>query len=246
MGTSGMGQTPRHSGTARSAGPGIHNPGACDYRGLDSGFAPSARPGMTERPLPLEPLPRWRDFGHQVAHQPLVVQRLHRHLARHEPRRAGIDGLAIELDHAFLARIGIDAGEADGERGIAVGADPAQAVEHRLAGLERHLVALEAPHLGGGAPPDIERRGLAHCAATAAATGTGPKASRPLVSRAVWLTCHSGSRPEKSSRWWAPRLSVRRSAAAATVRATSSMLRRSSQSIRCMSNGPPSPGGPSP
>jgi hypothetical protein len=35
----------RHSGTPRSGGPGIQKLAPC--RGLDSGFAPAARPGMT-------------------------------------------------------------------------------------------------------------------------------------------------------------------------------------------------------
>src|ERR1043165_2373794 len=38
-----------------------------------------------------------RDFGDQVAHQWLVGQRRHLHLARLEPRRAGINGLAVEF-----------------------------------------------------------------------------------------------------------------------------------------------------
>src|SRR4030081_1529872 len=81
-----------------------------------------------------EPLGRRRDLGHQVANQLLVVERLHLHGARLEPGRAGIDGLAVELHHAFLARIGVDAGEADRERRIAVGPNPAQPREHRLPG----------------------------------------------------------------------------------------------------------------
>src|SRR5712664_2986567 len=201
---------------------------------------------MTEKRSFDEPLRRRRDLGHQVAHQLLVVERLHLHLARLEAGRAGIDGLAVELHHAFLARIGVDAGEADRERGVAVGPDPAQPVEHRLAGLERHLVGLEAASRGVEAAPDLERRAIAHCAATSAATGTDEMASRPPESRAVWLTCQAGSMPGKSSRWCAPRLSVRLRAASVTTRATSSALRRSSQSIRRMSKAWPSPAGRSP
>ena len=61
-----------------------------------------------------------------------------------EPLGAGIDRLAVELDHAFLAGVGVDAGEADGEARVAVGPDPTQAVEHRLARLEWHLIAFPA------------------------------------------------------------------------------------------------------
>src|SRR5712671_2344414 len=196
-----------------------------------------------------EPLGRRSNLGHQVANQLLVVERLHLHGARLEPRRAGVDGLAVELHHAFLARIGVDAGEADRERRVAVGPNPAQPVEHRLPGLERHLVGLETPRLGVEAAPHFQRRDIAHCAATSAATGaTGfdERTSRPPESRAVWLTCQSGTMPGKSSRWCAPRLSVRLSAASVTMRATSSALRKSSQSIRRMSKGWPSPAGRSP
>src|SRR5262249_37563393 len=82
---------------------------------------------------------------------------------------AGIDGLAVELDHAFLAGVGVDAGEADGEARVAVGANPAQGVEHRLPGLERHLVALEAPGGAIDAAPDFELRAFHHCAAISTA-----------------------------------------------------------------------------
>src|SRR5215469_15056018 len=135
--------------------------------------------------LALEPLGRRRDLGDEIAHQRLVVQRLHHHLARLEPRRAGIDGRAVELHHAFLARIGVDAGETDRERRVAIGADPAQPVEHRLARLERDLVALEPPRLGVGAAPHLERRRLAHCAATSAITGADASAMRPSCRRTV-------------------------------------------------------------
>src|SRR5262245_25012918 len=55
-----------------------------------------------------------RDLGDEVANEPFVGERRQRHLARLQPRRAGIDRLAVQLQHAFLAGIGIDAGEADG------------------------------------------------------------------------------------------------------------------------------------
>src|SRR5262249_61894907 len=110
-----------------------------------------------------------------------------------EPGGAGIDGFPVELHHAFLAGVGVDAGEADGERGIAVGADPAQAVERGLAGLERHVVALPPPLVGGHAAPDSEGRDLAHCAATGAMAGAAVSARPPAASRAPWLT-----RPSRS------------------------------------------------
>jgi hypothetical protein len=52
--------------------------------------------------------------------------------------------------------------------------------------------------------------------------------------------------PAKSSRWCAPRLSVRSIAACVTTRATVSMLRRSSQSRRVKSNGTAAPNGRAP
>src|SRR4051794_4714821 len=72
------------------------------------------------------------DLGHEVADEGLVGQRREGHFARLEPRRAGVDGLAVEFQHALLAGVGIDAGEADRERRVLVDADPAQAIEHRL------------------------------------------------------------------------------------------------------------------
>src|SRR5690349_927924 len=80
------------------------------------------------------------DLGDEVAHERFVGQGCDCHFARLEPRRAGINGLAVQFHHAFLAGIGIYAGETDGERGVLVDADPAQPVEHRLAALERHLM----------------------------------------------------------------------------------------------------------
>src|SRR5262249_13930736 len=168
----------------------------------------------------LESLCRGRDLGDEVAHERLVGERRQRHRARLEPRGAGIDRLAVELHQAFLAGIGIDAGEADRERGVAVRPHPAQAVEHGLAGLERDVVVLPPTGAGGCAAPHREARDLAHGAAPAAATGAAVRVRLPAPSRATWFTRHCGSMPGKSSRWWAPRLSPRASAAMATVRAT--------------------------
>src|SRR5690349_2283625 len=105
---------------------------------------PSGRSGR-------KPLVRRRDLRHQVLDQRLVGQRLERHLALGKARRAGVNRLAVDLDHAFLARVGIDAREADGEARILVHANPAQAVEHRLPLLERDLVVLVAPGRSGHA-----------------------------------------------------------------------------------------------
>src|SRR6266852_8326821 len=83
-----------------------------------------------------------RDLGDEIANERLVGEWSECHLARLEPRRAGIDGLAVELHHAFLAGIGVDAGEADGEARVPICPDPTQSVEHGLAGLERNVIAL--------------------------------------------------------------------------------------------------------
>src|SRR5262249_11402571 len=119
----------------------------------------------------LESFRRRRDLGDEIAHERLVGERRQGHLARLEPRGAGIDRLAVELHQALLAGIGVDAGEADRERGVAVRPDPAQAVEHGLAGLERDIVALPPPGAARLAAPQLEVRDGAHCAAAAAATG---------------------------------------------------------------------------
>ena len=107
-----------------------------------------------------------RDLGDEIAHQLLVRQRRDGHLARLEPRGAGIDRLAVEFHHAFLAGIGVDAGKADRQRRVLVDADPAQPVEHRLAALERHRVGLPTAVGLVLAAPDFQGGGFAHCAAT--------------------------------------------------------------------------------
>src|SRR6185437_9039104 len=102
------------------------------------------------------------DFSYEITHQLLVGQGGEPHLARPQPSGAGIDGFAIKLDHALLACIGIDAGKTDGEVWIAIDPYPAQAVEHRLARLEWHLIGLPMAAIGIAAAPDRERRLLAH------------------------------------------------------------------------------------
>src|SRR4051812_49604608 len=86
----------------------------------------------------------------------LVRQWLERHLALGKSRGARVHRLAIDTDHALLARVRIDAGEADGERRIAMHADPAQPVEHRLSLLERHLVVLVAAGLARAPPAHFQ------------------------------------------------------------------------------------------
>jgi hypothetical protein len=88
-----------------------------------------------------------RNLGDKVAHEALVGQRSERHLARLEPGGAGINRLAVELNHALLARIGIDAGKTDRQSRIVVDANPAQAVQHRLAGLEWNVKMLPATRI---------------------------------------------------------------------------------------------------
>src|SRR6185503_2514257 len=79
-----------------------------------------------------------------------------RHFLFSQPGRAGVDRFAVDANHALLARVGVDAGETDGEAGVAVDADPAQRVEHGLAGLVRDLVALKPPGGAGLAAEDVE------------------------------------------------------------------------------------------
>src|SRR5580704_4264556 len=110
--------------------------------------------------LSLKPLARRRDFGNQIANELLVRQRRERHGARLEAGGAGIDRVAVELDHALLAGIGVDAGEAHRQRRVLVDAQPAQAVEHRLAGLEGHVVGLPLRRVAVVAALDFQRRDL--------------------------------------------------------------------------------------
>src|SRR5712691_13442829 len=156
---------------------------------------------MTVRRL-AEPL-RWRrNLGDEVAHQRLVRQRLHYHLAWLQPRRAGIGGGAVDLHHAFLAGIGVDAGEPYRQRRVVVRPDPAQAVENRLARLERHLIGLELPGLRRESAPDPQSRSYGHCAATHSCAGIIQTNSiAPSRQRATWLPRHSSSMAGKSSRW---------------------------------------------
>src|SRR5260370_3134569 len=88
---------------------------------------------MTVRRLG-QPLRRRRNLGDEVAHQRLVRQRLHYHLTWLQPRRAGIGGGAVDLHHAFLAEIGVEAGEPDRPRRDPVPPDPPQPPENRPAG----------------------------------------------------------------------------------------------------------------
>src|SRR4051812_42982289 len=108
----------------------------------------------------------------------LVRQWLERHLALGKSRGARVHRLAIDTDHALLARVRIDAGEADGERRIAMHADPAQPVEHRLSLLERHLVVLVAAVLARRSPTHFQPSPQA-AAPRPPARGAGGAARRP-------------------------------------------------------------------
>src|SRR5688572_21303466 len=113
---------------------------------------PSRRPINTGE-TSFEPLVGRRDLGDEVLDQLLVRQRLERHFPLGQARGAGVDGFPVDADHALLAGVGVYAGEADREARIAVHPDPAQAVEHGLAGLERHLIVRKAAGFARRAPP---------------------------------------------------------------------------------------------
>src|SRR5262245_18009935 len=146
-----------------------------------------------------EPLGGRGDFGDEVAHELLVRQRRQRHLARLQPRCAGIYGAPVELDHAFLAGIGVDAGEADRQRRVTMHAKPAHAIEHRLAGLERDFERLPASGLAVEPAPDPQPGDVIHGTATVAPFLADQARSLPRR-RTTWFTSHASSMPEKSSR----------------------------------------------
>src|SRR6185312_4174979 len=152
-----------------------------------------------------KPLVGRGDLGDEIADERLVAERLEPHLALFEPRRAGIDRLAVDEDHAFLACIGVDAGKAEGEARILLRADAPQPVEHGLAGLERHGIARPARRLARLAAADEEGGGAAHCApARAARGGTAARTSSLPSSESAWLTRQASSVAGKSSRRCAP------------------------------------------
>src|SRR5688500_2823413 len=119
-------------------------------------FSRPSRPPTSTGKTSFEPLVGRRDLGDEVLDQLLVRQRLERHLALGQARGAGIDGFSVHADHALLAGVGVDAGEADREAWVAMDADPAQAVEHGLARLERHFVMREAAGFAGRTAPDLK------------------------------------------------------------------------------------------
>src|SRR5580693_5861619 len=196
------------------------------------------------------------NLGDQVANELLVRQRGECHGARLEAGGAGIDRVAVELDHALLAGIGIDAGEAHRQRRVLVDTQPAQAVEHRLAGLEGDLVGLPLRRVAVAAALDFQRCDLlgimlgflAHDASTFvfAATGALVISISVPISLTCLCSCHCGSVAGQSSRWCAPRLSARSSADQATAWATKSILRRSNHSSRCRLKAAARPSGRSP
>ena len=92
----------------------------------------------------------------------------------------------------------------DGSR---LDADLAQAVEHRLPRLERHLIGFPA-----AARPSLPRQIFSVAISLIARRPrrriwTARALTRPPAQRTTWLTRHSGSMSGRSSRWCAPRLS---------------------------------------
>src|ERR1700722_11279534 len=90
----------------------------------------------------LKPLVRRRDLGDEIVDQGFLGQWRQGHFALMQPRRAGIFDRAVDQHHAFLARIGIDAGVAEGKRRIAMRTNMAQTVEHGLGVDERPVETL--------------------------------------------------------------------------------------------------------
>src|SRR2546423_1823878 len=167
------------------------------------------RAGLSRRAAMDQALIRRRDLGNKVAYLTLVWQGLKPHLARFEPRRAGMDHLSIEQHHAFLAGIGVDAGIAEGQTRIGLDADAPKSVEHRLARFVGHLEARPGGLLTGLASFDEERSAV-HCAACLVAPCVRASLSmtRPEASILTnWLARQYSSGAGKSSLWCAPRLS---------------------------------------
>src|SRR4051812_41757837 len=126
----------------------------------------------------------------------LVRQRLERHLALGKARGARVHRLAVDADHALLARVRVDAGEPNRERRIAMHADPAQPVEHRLALLERHLVVLVAAVLARRSAPHLQPS-LQAAAPPPPAENPGAPASRSPSAEKRGADVHPGFRYER-------------------------------------------------
>src|ERR1700733_16296015 len=82
--------------------------------------------------LEVQPFVRRRDFGDEVAYQRLLRQGSDLNRTFAQPGRACIVDFAIDLHHAFLAGISIDASVAEGERRFDLAADSTQTIQHRL------------------------------------------------------------------------------------------------------------------
>lgn len=143
----------------------------------------SGDPRTRMRPESIEqPFVARGDFGDQVVHQCFIVQRSDMHIAFAQAHGAGIGGLAFELDHAFLARIRVDAGKAHGEGGVKLRAYPAQPVEQRLTRRKRHLERLGARRRAGGAALDMQAGGPGRHGVLAAACAAGTRSRLSLPS----------------------------------------------------------------
>src|SRR5215471_11424649 len=148
---------------------------------------PSAGLQRTDR------LIRRRNLRHQVADQRFVRQRLEPHLAWLEPRRAGIDHLAVQQDHAFLARVRIDAGEADRKCRILLASDLSETVEDGLSRLVRNLVTGPGRVVSALSSSYHQLRVQCHRARLPVRTGTDSNTNLPPCNRTIWFVVQLSS-----------------------------------------------------
>ena len=104
----------------------------------------AACPRTSKALRPLEALVGWRDLGDEVAQSGLVRQRLERHLAFASRVVQAYTVLPSTRIMHSLQALALMQEKRMARRRVAVHADPAQAVEHGLPRLERHLVVLVA------------------------------------------------------------------------------------------------------
>src|SRR5262249_40942096 len=95
----------------------------------------------------------------------------------------------------FLAGIGIDAGEANRQRRIAMHANPAHAVEHRLAGLERHLEGLPASRLAVEPTPDFQHGDMRHMCLKSLTRHARARPAHPSISMSSVMRMHCRVKP---------------------------------------------------
>ena len=106
---------------------------------------------LLSRPEPLV----WRgDLGDEIPDQGFLRQRPKGRHAFLQSDRAGVIDPAVDQHHAFLAGVGVNAGEPKRKRRIELAPKRAQAVEHGLAMLERNLEAFDAWRFAGRAALD--------------------------------------------------------------------------------------------